>query len=327
MRSRSKTIGMKHITAGVLNVAYLEIGPPHGSPVILLHGFPYDVHAYDAVAERLAMAGRRCIIPYLRGFGPTTFQAAATPRTGQQAALGGDLLALMDALAIPKALLAGFDWGGRAACIVAALWPERVTAVVSCGTAYNVQNISQASNPVGPEEEYRYWYMYYFHTERGRAGLSQNRRTLCRLIWRLWSPKWDFDHVTFARTAAAFDNPDFVEIAIHSYRHRFGGVRGDPALDFIESRLAAQPNITVPSIVLQGGDDGVEGPPQTIDSDAAHFTSFYERRIVPGIGHNFPQEAPEAFADAVDTISSVRQSWTFELTHHPKPDSQRPFVP
>ncbi|MEX2221921.1 MAG: alpha/beta hydrolase [Candidatus Rokuibacteriota bacterium] len=289
---------MKHIAAGVLDVAYLEAGPPDGTPAFLLHGFPYDVHAFDAVSERLAAAGRRCIIPYLRGYGPTMLRTADTPRSGQQAALGTDLLALMDALAIPRAVLAGYDWGGRAACIVAALWPERATGVISCGTGYNIQNIPQAGNPVAPEEEYRYWYQYYFHSERGRAGLTLNRRELCRLIWRLWSPTWDFDEATFARTAAAFENPDFVDIVIHSYRHRFGGIPGDPALDAIESLLAGQPDIAVPGIVLQGGDDGVD-PPQIGDSDAPHFTSFYERRIVPGVGHNFPQEAPEAFANAV----------------------------
>jgi pimeloyl-ACP methyl ester carboxylesterase len=290
---------MKTVVAGVLNVAYVEVGPSDGMPVILLHGFPYDVHAYDAVSERLAAAGRRCIVPYLRGYGPTTFLAPGTPRSGQQAGLGADLLALMDALAIPSAVLAGFDWGGRAACIVAALWPERAKGVVSCGVGYNIQNIAHAGNPVAPEEEYRYWYQYYFHSERGRAGLAQHRRELCRLIWRLWSPMWDFSDATFARTAVAFDNPDFVDIVIHSYRHRFGGITGDPALNAIEIRLSAQPDITVPCIVLQGGDDGVEGPPQVADLDVPHFTSFYDRRIVAGVGHNFPQEAPVAFADAV----------------------------
>jgi pimeloyl-ACP methyl ester carboxylesterase len=212
--------------------------------------------------------------------------------------LGADLLALMDALAIPSAVLAGFDWGGRAACIVAALWPERAKGVVSCGAGYAIQNIPEAANPVAPEEEYRYWYQYYFHSERGRAGLALHRRELCRLIWRLWSPTWDFDDATFARSAAAFDNHDFVDIVIHSYRHRFGGIPGDPALETIENRLAAQPDIAVPGIVLQGGDDGVD-PPTAADSDAPHFTGAYARRIVPGVGHNFPQEAPDAFADAV----------------------------
>jgi pimeloyl-ACP methyl ester carboxylesterase len=290
---------MQHVAAGVLNIAYLEAGPPDGVPVILLHGFPYDVHSYDAVSKRLSAAGYGCIVPYLRGYGPTNFLSAATMRSGQQAGLGADLLALMDALNIPSALLGGFDWGGRAACIVAALWPERVRGLVSCGTGYNIQNIAAAGNPAPPEEEVRYWYQYYFHSERGRLGLAQNRNALCHLIWRLWSPSWKFDDATFSQTAKAFQNADFVEIVIHSYRHRFGGIPGAPALADIENRLAAQPNITVPCIVLQGSDDGVEGPPQVQDSAASHFTGFYERRIVPGVGHNFPQEAPDAFSDAV----------------------------
>jgi pimeloyl-ACP methyl ester carboxylesterase len=288
---------MKHIVAGVLDVAYLETGPADGPAVLLMHGFPYDVHAYDEVADRLAAAGRRCITPYLRGYGPTRFRAAETPRSGQQAVLGADLLALMDALGIPQAVLAGYDWGGRAACIVAALWPERARGLVSCG-GYNIQNIAVAGAPGAPEQEYRHWYQYYFHSERGRAGLTANRAALARLLWRLWSPKWQFDDGQFARTAAAFDNPDFVDVVIHSYRHRYGGIPGDPAVDGIEHRLAAHPAITVPTIVLHGGADGVD-PVDAIDKDAHHFTGRYERRVVPDAGHNLPQEAPGAFADAV----------------------------
>jgi len=294
---------MKHITAGTLDVAYLETGSPDGVPTILLHGFPYDVHSFDDAAERLALAGYRCIIPFLRGFGPTTFIHAATPRSGQQAALGLDLIALMDALEIQEAVLAGFDWGGRAACIVAALWPHRVKALVSCGTGYNIQNIPQANHPALPDKELRYWYMYYFNMERGRAGLTLYRQELCRLIWRLWSPSWDCDDATFLGTAASFDNPDFVDIVIHSYRHRFGEAAGDPAFDDVEARLAAQPPIEVPTIVLQGGDDGVEGPPPAGDRDAGFFRGFYERRILPGVGHNPPQEAPEDFAAAVLAVT------------------------
>lgn len=290
---------MKHVIAGALDVAYLETGPSDGMPVILLHGFPYDVHSYGAVSQRLAASGWRCIVPYLRGYGPTRFLDAKTPRSGQQAGLGADLLALMNALEISSAVLGGFDWGGRAACIVAALWPERVRGLVSCGTGYNIQDISRAVHPVAPEEEYRYWYQYYFHSARGRSGLTQNRNELCQLIWRLWSPTWNFDDLTFAQSSKAFENPDFVDIVIHSYRHRFGGIPGDPALDEIEKRLAAQPDITVPCIVLQSGADGVEGPPSVVDSHAGHFKGVYERRIVPGVGHNFPQEAPDAFIDAV----------------------------
>ncbi len=289
---------LRRVAAGALEIGYFEIGPAGGAPVILLHGFPYDVHAYDAVAPRLAAAGRRCIVPYLRGYGATRFLSDATPRSGEQAALGADLLALMDALAIPRATLAGYDWGGRAVCIVAALWPERVSGLVSCGQGYNIQNIAEAWRPAPPVEEHRYWYQYYFHSERGRIGLSDNRRDLCRLIWRLWSPSWAFDEATFARTAEAFDNPDFVAIVIHSYRHRFGGIPGDPAVSAIEARLAAQPLIPVPAILLQGADDGVD-PPAAIDDSARHFPAFRERRIIAGAGHNLPQEAPEAFAAAV----------------------------
>jgi pimeloyl-ACP methyl ester carboxylesterase len=288
---------MRHITAGELEVAYVEAGPPDGPPVILLHGFPYDVQAYDAVSPALAAAGCRCIVPYLRGYGPTRFRSAATPRSGQQAALGADLLALMDALALPRAVLAGYDWGGRAACIVAALWPERVTGLVSV-TGYNIQDIAAARTPQPPEQEHRLWYQYYFHTERGRAGLTADRRGLCRLLWRLWSPSWTFEEATFARTAASFDTPDFVDVVIHSYRHRFGDTPGDPALQDIEQRLAAMPVISVPAIVLHGQDDGVS-PPALSAEHGRYFSGPYERRVVPGAGHNLPQEAPEAFARAV----------------------------
>ena len=293
---------MRRIRAGVLDIAYRELGPAGETPVILLHGFPYDVHAYDAVAEQLASAGKRCLIPFLRGYGPTAFHDAATPRSGQQAALGADLLAFMDALAIPDAVLGGYDWGGRAACVVAALRPHRVKGLVSCGTGYNIQNIAKGEEPAAPETERRLWYQHYFRTERGRAGLARNRRDLCRLLWQLWSPTWPFSDAAFAQTADAFDNPDFVDVVIHSYRHRFGGTPGDPAYDAVEDRLAGQPDIAVPTIVLHGEDDGVD-PPQAADSDAPHFSGPYERRIVPGAGHNFPQEAPGAFAEAVLTLA------------------------
>ena len=290
---------MKRVLAGRLEVAYFEAGPPDGPEIVLLHGFPYDAHAYGAVVPLLAAAGRRCIFPFLRGYGPTRFVSAQTPRSGQQAALGADLLALMDALAIPDAVLAGYDWGGRAACIVAALWPERVRGLVSGGAGYNIQNIAKAGLPATPAQEYRYWYQYYFNTERGRAGLTADRRGLCRLLWQLWSPQWAFDDAAFGQTAAAFDNPDFVEVVIHSYRHRFGGIPGDPAYDALEAQLALQPRITVPTIVLHGDADGVD-PAGTSASGDPRFAGFYERRIVPGgIGHNIPQEAPAAFAEAV----------------------------
>jgi pimeloyl-ACP methyl ester carboxylesterase len=293
---------MKHIRAGVLDVAYREVGPPDGPPVMLLHGFPYDIHAYDDVAARLEAAGRRCIIPFLRGYGNTRFVSADTPRSGQQAVLAADLLALMDALAIERAVLAGYDWGGRAACIVAALWPERAKGLVSGGDGYNIQNIAKSGNPVSAERELQFWYQYYFNMERGRAGLQANRRDICRLLWRLWSPEWAFDDATFAQSAAAFDNPDFVEVVIHSYRHRYGTIAGDPAVEDIERKLAASPAITVPSIVLHGDADGVAPVDDSADDDP-RFTGGYERRILSKIGHNVPQEAPQAFAEACAALS------------------------
>jgi pimeloyl-ACP methyl ester carboxylesterase len=289
---------MRRIRAGVLDVAYLEVGPAEGAPVILLHGFPYDVHAYDEAAARLGTAGCRCIVPYLRGYGPTRFLSADAPRSGQQAALGADLLALMDALDVRQAVLGGYDWGGRAACIVAALWPERVRGLVSCGAGYNIQDIEAAGEPAAPEQEHRLWSQYYFHSERGRAGLAADREGVCRLLWRLWSPSWPFSDDMFGRSAVAFDNPDFVDVVIHSYRHRFGLVPGDPALEPIESRLAGQPAISVPSVVLEGADDGVH-PPTEIDGHARHFSGPYMRHVIREAGHNLPQEKPDIFAEAV----------------------------
>ena len=237
----------KTIDAGVLSVAYLEYGPASGWPCVLSHGFPYDIHAYAEAAPLLAEAGARVIVPYLRGYGPTRFLSAETPRSGEQAALGADLLALMVALGIERAVLGGYDWGGRAACVVAALWPERVVALISANS-YNIQNIAQAMEPASPEEEAAFWYQYYFHSERGRRGLTRNRRDIARLLWRMWSPKWAFDDATFDRTAGAFDNPDFVDVVIHSYRHRYGLTPGDPAYAGIEKALAAQPKIRVPPL-------------------------------------------------------------------------------
>jgi len=287
----------QRIEAGVLVVSYEEQGPTGGTPVFLLHGFPYDVRAYDEVAPRLAAAGCRVVTPYLRGYGATTFRSAHTPRSGQQAVLAHDLLALMDALGIPRALLAGYDWGGRAACIVAALWPERAIGLVT-GNGYNVHDIPRAGEPLPPEEEHKLWYQYYFHGERGRAGLQRNRRPFCKLLWKLWSPNWGFDDAAYERTAASFDNPDFVEVVIHSYRHRFGLVPGDPAVEETERRLTAQPRIGVPTIALDGDGDGVV----RLGGAARHapyFTGVYERRVIPRVGHNLPQEAPEEFAAAV----------------------------
>lgn len=286
---------LKTVDAGVLRVAYEEHGA--GTPVILLHGFPYDVRAYDEVAPPLVEAGCRVIVPWLRGYGPTRFLSADTPRSGQQAALGNDLLMLMEALSIRSAILGGYDWGGRAACVVAALWPDRARGLVTVN-GFNIQDIAGSGKPAAPEDEHRMWYQYYFHGERGRAGLEQNRRELCKLLWRLWSPNWRFDDATYERTAPSFDNPDFVAVVIQSYRHRFGLAAGDPALEEIEKRLAARPPITVPTIAMDGGGDGVTRAGGARDH-ARHFTGSYERRVVPLVGHNLPQEAPREFARAV----------------------------
>ncbi|MEO8626718.1 MAG: alpha/beta hydrolase [Betaproteobacteria bacterium] len=291
---------LKSIDAGVLAISYQDSGSAHGTPVLLLHGFPYDIHAYDEVTPLLVAAGCRVIAPYLRGYGPTRFLSAQTPRSGQQAVLAHDLLALMDALAIPNAVLAGYDWGGRAACIVAALWPERARGLVSVN-GYNVHDIARSGEPQVPQNEYQYWYQYYFHGERGRAGLTQNRYELCKLLWRLWSPNWRFDDATYDRTAESFENPDFVDVVIHSYRHRYALVAGDPAVEETERRLAARPHIAVPTIVLDGGGDGVLPLGGSADHDV-FFTSRYERRVIPSIGHNVPHEAPREFAAAVVSL-------------------------
>jgi pimeloyl-ACP methyl ester carboxylesterase len=288
---------LKRVRTGTLEIAYEESGPADGTPVLLMHGFPYDVRAYDDVVPLLVAAGCRAIVPYLRGYGPTRFLSTDTPRSGQQAALGKDLLDLLDALRIDRAALAGYDWGGRAACIVAALWPQRVRALVS-GGGYNIQNIPASATPAPPEAEYRYWYQYYFHTERGRAGLTANRRELCRLLWRLWSPHWAFDDATYARSAASFDNPDFVDVVVQSYRHRYGYAPGDPAVESIEQLLAAQPKISVPTIVLHGEASGV-GPPGQSERHARFFSGPYQRRVIPVAGHYLPAEAPREFAGAL----------------------------
>ena len=287
----------KTVNAGVLSIAYAESGPADGSPVFLMHGFPYDIQTYAQVAPILAAAECRVIVPYLRGYGATRFLDAATPRSGEQAALGADLLALMNALEIPQATLAGYDWGGRAACVVAALWPERCGGLVSFNS-YNIQNIAKAMVPDRPENERRMWYQYYFHSERGRAGLENDRLALIRFLWSTWSPTWNFDDATFARSAPSFDNPDFVDVVIHSYRHRFGLVAGDPAYAEIEQRLAGQPVITVPAITFDGEDDGVRSPSRA-GGKGPGFAGPRSHRIVPGVGHNMPQEVPEVFAQAV----------------------------
>ncbi len=287
---------LKRVRTKVLEIAYEESGPADGIPVLLMHGWPYDPRTYDDVVPQLVAAGCRTIVPYLRGFGPTRFLSADTPRSGQQAALGNDLKELMDALGVERAALVGYDWGGRAACIAAALWPERVRCLVT-GNGYNIQDIARSDVPAAPEQEHRFWYQYYFHTERGRAGLAANRREFCRLIWRLWSPNWEFDDATFERTAASFDNPDFVDVTIQSYRHRFKQAAGDPALEPMEQRLAAQPTIAVPTISLNGEANGV-GPPERSAGHARFFTGPYQRKVIPIAGHNLPQEVPDVVSEA-----------------------------
>ena len=289
------------IKTDVLEVACEAHGPADGPPVILLHGFPYDPRCFDEVAPPLAADGCRVLVPYLRGYGPTRFLSAATPRSGEQAALGHDLLQLMDALNIPRAILMGYDWGGRAGCIVAALWPERARGLVSC-TGYNIQDIADSVKPVAAAQEHRFWYQYYFHTKRGRAGLTENRRDIAKVLWKLWSPNWNFSDATFDKTAPSFDNPDYVDVVIQSYRHRYGYAPGDPALLGIEAKIQAQPAIGVPTINLDGEADGVRPISRSIDPSAKKFTAFYERRILPTIGHNVPQEAPAETVDAIQAL-------------------------
>lgn len=286
---------LQRIPAGVLDVACFDDGPRDGVPVVLLHGFPYDVHAFDEVRPVLAAAGCRVVTPYLRGYGPTRFLDPATPRSGEQAVLAHDLLALLDALAIRRAVLAGYDWGGRAACIAAALWPQRVRGLLTCG-GYNMHDVPAALSPAPPEDEHRLWYQYYFHGERGRRGLERNRRDIARQLWRMWSPTWAFDDATFERTAPSFDNPDFVAVVIHSYRHRFALVDGDPAVAAVQARLAAQPAIPVPAVTLDGTADGLR---TDTTAGARKFTGPHEHRFLQGCGHNPPQERPDEWAAAV----------------------------
>ena len=295
---------VKRVNAGVLDVAYLESGPADGSPVVLLHGFPYDVHSYDLVARTLSAAGRRVIVPYLRGFGPTHFLHRETPRVGQQAALGSDLLSLLDALSIQRATLAGYDWGGRAACVVAALWPERVNGLLSCGTGYNLQNSSKALKPDKPEKERLRWYWFYLNSERGQAALRENRAGFCRYLWQDFSPTWAFNDAAYAQTADSFDNADFVDVVLHSYRYRIGAVPGDPHLEALEQQLSAAPQITVPTIILQGADDGVDRP-AAAEEIKPHFTALRRLATLDHVGHNLPQEAPDAFAAAILELGQI----------------------
>ncbi|MEU1180259.1 alpha/beta hydrolase [Streptomyces sp. NPDC005820] len=290
---------VKQVRAGALTIGHVELGPAHGPVVVLLHGWPYDIHSYAEVAPRLAARGHRVVVPYLRGHGTTRFLSAHTPRNAQQSAVALDVLALMDALGIERAVLAGFDWGSRTADVVAALWPERCTALVSV-TGYLITDREANRNPLPPSAEWAWWYQYYFATERGRLGLENAayRKDLARLVWRFNSPTWDFDEAAFERTATAFDNPDHVDIVIHNYRWRLGLADGEAHYDDLEQRLAQRPVIGVPTVTLDG-----ERDPFTPAGDGAmyrdRFTGPYAHRTLPGIGHNVPQEAPEAFTDAV----------------------------
>jgi pimeloyl-ACP methyl ester carboxylesterase len=289
--------GTKQIDAGVLNVGYAEAGPTDGPAVVLLHGWPYDVHSYVDVAPLLAQEGYRAIIPYLRGYGTTRFLSDETFRNGQQSVLALDTIALMDALGIERAILGGCDWGARTAGVVAALWPERCKALVSV-SGYLIGSPEANKRPLPPMAELQWWYQYYFATERGRAGYDEFRRDFARLIWTIASPKWDFDDATFDRSAASFENPDHVDIVIHNYRWRLGLAEGDPEYDELEKRLAEAPLITVPTITLEGDANGAPHPDAT--SYANKFSGTYTHRLVEGgIGHNLPQEAPQDFAEAV----------------------------
>jgi pimeloyl-ACP methyl ester carboxylesterase len=288
---------VQQIDAGVLNVGYVDLGPADGPAVLLLHGWPYDIHSYVDVAPVLAAAGHRVVVPYLRGYGSTRFRSDETMRNGEQAALAADALAFLDALEIERAIVAGFDWGARSACIVAALWPERCDGLVSV-SGYLIGSQAAGKVPLPPKAELQWWYQYYFATERGRAGYDMYRREFAKLIWRTASPRWNFDDATFERSAASLDNPDHVAIAIHNYRWRLGLAEGEAEYDELERRLAESPVITVPAITLEGDANGAPHPEPA--SYATKFSGKYSHRTIEGgIGHNLPQEAPAAFADAV----------------------------
>ncbi|MBV8577244.1 MAG: alpha/beta hydrolase [Acetobacteraceae bacterium] len=288
---------LKQAEAGPLNVGYAEAGPADGPALLLLHGWPYDIHSFADVTPVLATAGYRVLVPFVRGFGTTRFLSDDTPRNGQQAAVAADVIAFMDVLGIEQAILAGFDWGARSANIVAALWPNRCRALVSV-SGYLIGSQAANAAPLPPQAELAWWYQFYFATDRGRAGYDKYRRKFDKLIWQLASPKWAFDDATFARSAAAFDNPDHVAIVIHNYRWRIGLAAGEPQYDDLEARLAAAPAIAVPTITLEGDANGA--PHADASAYAGKFTGKYEHRTIKGgIGHNLPQEAPQEFAQAV----------------------------
>ncbi|MBV8585704.1 MAG: alpha/beta hydrolase [Verrucomicrobia bacterium] len=294
---------LKTLETDTLQIAYEESGDPAFTPVVLLHGFPDDPRAWDRVVAALSADGFRTIAPYLRGFGPTRFLHGETPRSGQQAALAYDLHGLITRLDLTRPILVGYDWGARAACTTAVLWPGEVGGLVPIG-GYNVEDITLDRRFAPARSEYQAWYQWYFHTERGKAGLEQNRYDICRLLWELWSPNWRFDDADFDRTASSFDNPDFAEIVIHSYRHRYGAAPGDPDLEPIEQRLSGRPRIDVPAIVLHGEGDTIH-PPERSAGHEKFFSSYYERQVIPAAGHLFPREAPEAVVAAVRKLASL----------------------
>jgi pimeloyl-ACP methyl ester carboxylesterase len=294
---------LKQIDAGLLSVGYAEAGPADGPPVILLHGWPYDIHSFAEVAPRLAAKGFRVLVPYVRGYGTTRFRSDATLRNGQQSVVALDTIAFMDALKIDRAVLAGFDWGARTADIVAALWPERCKALVSV-SGYLIGSQAAGKAPLPPAAELQWWYQFYFATERGRAGYEANRHDFAKLIWRLASPRWAFDDATFDRSAAALDNPDHVAVVVHNYRWRLGLAEGEAQYDDLERRLAKGPAITVPTITMEGDANGAPHPEPA--AYAGKFTSKYAHRTINGgIGHNLPQEAPQAFAQAVIDVAAI----------------------
>jgi len=296
---------LRRVQTNLLEIAYAELGPAGGPPVILLHGWPYDIHSFAEVAPQLAADGYRVIVPYLRGYGETRFLSAEAMRNGQPAALALDTVAMMDALKVPRAVLAGFDWGARTADIIAALWPERCLGLVAV-SGYLIGSQAAGRSPLTPEAELRWWYQFYFATERGRAGYEQHRRDFARLIWRMASPKWAYDEATFNRSAGAFDNPDHVAVVIHNYRWRLGLAEGEPRYEQAERQLAAAPAITVPTITLEGDANGAPHPEPL--AYAAKFTGPYvHRTLTGGVGHNLPQEAPQAFAQAVVDVTELQR--------------------
>jgi pimeloyl-ACP methyl ester carboxylesterase len=296
--ARAQT-SVRSVQTPVLSIAYEDSGDARGFPVICLHGFPDDVRAWDGVAPPLVKAGHRVLVPYLRGYGPTRFRDAAAPRMAEQAAIGQDLIDFADALHLARFAVVGYDWGGRAASIAAALHPDRVRAAVLIG-GYSIQDTVAPSQPAAPEAERALWYQWYFNTERGRAGLKANRRALCRLLWETWSPTWHFTDEVYNRTAASFDNPDFVDVVIHSYRHRHGNAPGEQRFKAMEQQLAQRPKVKVPTIVLYAADDGIARPaPEASPAERALFTSLVARRVVAGSGHFMPREKPEAVSAAL----------------------------